>query len=342
MSSFYDQVIDSAEAARIERCTNLVLGSLKRWLASWQSGHGNGVFKSLTYARSDWTEGDYASFMTDLEHGFFHGVVSALLAFTMMPADPVTDPIMAASCFLHDAVRATRHTEECHDQAVRKIFPLLTESAYFHSKPLYVDPLVMADRLELYRFEDAADWVNPQGIAFEALGGLDGFKTWLRYVRPVLQLLFLHRNDLWLRHTVEPPHYIDALMRLQGGYKGVASDSWPLIWWSVDGPSWCVETGFIGGRHVDMNSSDRLLFPASDTDVIGLTPWKSQYRFGYFRDHENTADRIPLSAWLFLSEPNNLIHVPNKAGAVTTKNVALLFVELVRKLDAVIKVSINS
>ena len=62
-----------------------------------------------------------------------------------------------SSCILHDFLKST---EDHHDKKLVNYFPMLLSETYDHSNPKNIGCLVLADRIELRRYDDYKSWVD--------------------------------------------------------------------------------------------------------------------------------------------------------------------------------------
>lgn len=97
------------------------------------------------------------SWVEDEEHGLVHGYFVSFFA-TILAPKPCTRLIR--SCLLHDYFKCLGQ-EEHHDKKLKSLNLDLEDATYNHSKPPDEShPLIMADRIELLRYDDWALWVN--------------------------------------------------------------------------------------------------------------------------------------------------------------------------------------
>jgi hypothetical protein len=100
-------------------------------------------------------------YMADIEHGFQHGLAAYVVASLIFPELHESD---IASILLHDFYKASTGIARDHDHLLVKYFSYLTPETYIHSNPPSshnYSPLVIADREELFRYENC-EWVNSE------------------------------------------------------------------------------------------------------------------------------------------------------------------------------------
>ena len=202
--------------------------------------------------------------------------------------------------------------EEDHDSALEKIFPDLLPETYVHAKPpdkFKDSPLIMGDRLELRRFDDYADWVDPDAlVAPNKAAGPGCADLFYSCVRPVLAKLFFGEREIWLRHGLEnrdprykgPDH--DWSLKMypqQGSYFNIRDAALEhgfsvelgrggLSGCMVHGGDWLHVQGIIPiRRFVSCGGSVKLTCSTSDRS-----------EFSTF-DHMCGVGAVPLSEWVF-------------------------------------------
>jgi hypothetical protein len=109
-----------------------------------------------------------AAWQACLEHGSFHGLMTAFCAFAISSEtdfapqpgpwlQPTPGEALLLSCYLHDFARIQGPVEG-HDARLAAYFPDLLPETYEHSAPTRLSTLVKADRLELQRYPDHREW----------------------------------------------------------------------------------------------------------------------------------------------------------------------------------------
>ena len=172
--------------------------------------HSKGIFMSFIQAATPVQHMD--RFFNDTEHGMFHGVMSCYMAFLVSQGRHFPDgerERLFASVLLHDFVRATSEEEKSHDKLLTNVYPKLIPETFIHSAPPEKDKdhdLIIADRLELRRYDDYEDWVDDRFHATmnvlpeETQNYIDYF---YRKQRPCLKIIFESRQKLFIRHGLE-------------------------------------------------------------------------------------------------------------------------------------------
>lgn len=95
------------------------------------------------------------------QHGLIHGYMTTFIASVYYPR---INEKTILSCFLHDYIKCIFNIEP-HDQLLRNFFPNLDEDTYSHAtKPNPNHPLIVADRVELMRFDNYELWLNKDMI----------------------------------------------------------------------------------------------------------------------------------------------------------------------------------
>lgn len=167
----------------------------------------------------------YEKWTTEPEHGFLHGFCTLYMAYCLhpnpqwlwdnlhryerhidrnLPRVTFADNLIV-SCLLHDILKCAGHTEN-HDQMLKNLTDELLPETYTHSNPPDQNNLlVMADRMELQRYQDSTSWidldrVNPQ---IEKYGGRELVNHFYKHIRPAIEKIFVGRKDIWFSHALE-------------------------------------------------------------------------------------------------------------------------------------------
>lgn len=97
------------------------------------------------------------SWVEDEEHGLIHGYFVSFFATILVPRPCAR---LTRSCLLHDYLKCLGQGEQ-HDKKLRLLNLDLEDATYDHSKPSDEShPLIIADRIELLRYDDWESWVN--------------------------------------------------------------------------------------------------------------------------------------------------------------------------------------
>lgn len=108
------------------------------------------------------------NYFSDIEHGFFHGLMVSFICYlindesTLVERNDDLNQIFA-SATLHDFLKPNGIPQKEHDIKLRNYYDKLCEETYSHSNPPETDQnkhLIIADRLELRRYNDYKDWVD--------------------------------------------------------------------------------------------------------------------------------------------------------------------------------------
>lgn len=157
----------------------------------------------------------------DREHGLFHGLCTAIMgAMSVLDRVITTEALIEqfksadpwaskyfTSAILHDFCRGGMGMGAGHDVALAEFFPHMLPETYEHSSPSPAHenkPLILGDRLELLRFAGYESWVDDEKMQQLRHDCNPQFvNIFYRCVRPALELLFFHENEVWLRHGLE-------------------------------------------------------------------------------------------------------------------------------------------
>jgi hypothetical protein len=116
---------------------------------------------------------------------------------------------MFYSCLIHDFYRTFQ--EKDHDKLLRGYYPNCIEETYRHSNPLEKDtdcPLIIADRIELFRFKG----FEVDESVFEGIlepQELDVIKFFYKHFRHKFQTIWDYRHEPWITHYVEDTENYD-------------------------------------------------------------------------------------------------------------------------------------
>jgi hypothetical protein len=188
-----------------------VLAVLGRYLSTMQriAETPGGALQRLAASCAPLRPADLAAWHSCLEHGSFHGLMTAFCAFVLSP-EPACERLLV-SCLLHDFAR-TFGPVEGHDARLADYFPGLLPETYDHSAPKRLSTLVRADRLELQRYPDHREWLIDSMLApcadedqwplIHAFYGI---------VRPALARLVTHRDPTRLDAALLGPAALQFL-----------------------------------------------------------------------------------------------------------------------------------
>jgi len=159
----------------------------------------------------------------EAEHGFLHGFCTLYMAYCLAPdKNKLWDDLkwyerhidrglprfthtdnLIVSCLIHDIIRFVSDDE--HDKNLLTISGELLPEVYSHSNPPSDSLLVGGDRLELMRYADHESWVDKEKLEgyVQTYGGWDLIKHFYTHIRPVIEKLFVGRNDIWFSHALE-------------------------------------------------------------------------------------------------------------------------------------------
>ena len=184
--------------------------------------HNSGNIRKILLGPKDINIEYINNWINDLEHGLFHGIMACLVLFlhdyTLIDKlnksienydkEPNEYEILFTSIILHDFYRTAHNVAENHDELLIEYFPQLRKSTYIHSNPstdYFNDYLIIADRLELYRYEDVDEWLVKDSVFEKYLNNYEWslHSIFYKNVRPALYDLYLNKNERWIRHGIE-------------------------------------------------------------------------------------------------------------------------------------------
>jgi len=214
------------------------------------------------------------NWIRDEKHGLLHGFCTGIISGLLLRGEfleinkCISDPSVTsyksvrfnedisfgglnATCFLHDLLKANgnyhEQEQEVHDRELVRYAPNLIPQAYTHINPLeYNHPFLIADVVELRRYEDYKNWYN-QGkvehlIDEDDLQLIDCFYS---NIRPSLERSFSHRSEAWARHGPESPQNLSVNKYPQGDYEPFAFEIDRLPFNYCYNHGICVRTGFV-------------------------------------------------------------------------------------------------
>tara|TARA_Y100000034_G_C6888397_1_gene408277 strand:- start:947 stop:2224 length:1278 start_codon:yes stop_codon:yes gene_type:complete len=175
---------------------------------------------------------DLENFFNDVEHGFFHGLMTCFVSYLIINGHcesisfygsnrygSVRLEKLFSSCLLHDFLRIKDEYDK-HDQQLYKYFPLLDDVVYNHSNPnknQELHEIIKADRLELRRYGDHLEWLKDTSTVYpkklhqnqyresiylsnEQIDMVDLFYS---KIRPALEHVYKNRGSTWFTHVGE-------------------------------------------------------------------------------------------------------------------------------------------
>lgn len=244
---------------------------------------------------------------------------------------------LIAQCLVHDMGRTVLDDQEIHVDWLRKLFTSLPDYVYNHSAPPiheHVHPMVLADRLELYRFyhEDMfngviMDQFLPPGAAWSRdpntlLG------TVYKYVHPAMLELQEYRSKPWIRHGPEELQVIiDSCNNSEKDWdvkgeivRNASPDAWPAEYWGVSG-CFAAEIGtqpfrypitstyeLSCGGYVRQKGKIGWTRPSGCLYPIGVTPLHHFRKVIRIKDHIGVNHNTKVADWVFLyDKPDDLL-----------------------------------
>lgn len=187
--------------------------------------HAPGGFLYLLGQNPKINKENFTSWQNDLDHGFFHGFCVGFWAFVQqLPEKPIIDSVIIFqgkipvseknldvekifySCFFHDYLKCIGQINE-HDKNLEKIFQMCTPNTYFHENPLEQnnqDFLIVADRIELNRYEDKS-WIDSKILNTSNFikNKKELINLFYTHLRPCIKEIYSNLNNLWISHTSE-------------------------------------------------------------------------------------------------------------------------------------------
>ena len=278
------------------------------------------IFESLKLKR-DIDRSKVIDWVEDLEHGLFHGFCTAFLGAwhewskrkdedfvnvewyksTAHGVNWIFPSKFVASCLLHDFGRFTG-SETRHDAVVCEYFDVLKLVAN-HSQPDQVNSLVIADRLELRRYDDWHQWVEQGKLSvFD-----DNIDVFYEYIRPVLEQVFGHRHALWMRHGVEHKFYMrnnktrDEYLSCQPETPCPHKGHWRAL---LHKNGYSVETGRVPAYFClahNFGFTPNGYLPIDVFFEHGGSLENAEGDAG-FRDHLVAVGKVPIKEWFFLAD----------------------------------------
>jgi hypothetical protein len=177
-------------------------------------GHHKGLINQYLKPITQYKPDMLNNFFSDTEHGFFHGMMASFICFVINEDGKLVEKTSSLekifmSATLHDFLKANGVEQKEHDRQLKKVFPKLCEETYVHSDPpskYHKKHLIIADRLELRRYPDYAEWVDERfHKLYEKMHSSTREMLNLFYdnVRPALEYAFKYKSQPFLRHGTE-------------------------------------------------------------------------------------------------------------------------------------------
>jgi hypothetical protein len=174
LNSLFLTYLDRLEETLCKRCW-YIRKSLDN--STW---HNRGGFVRQMCKGQNIHQEQFEQYKNDIEHGFFHGFIAGFWVFMQLSENgkkiikcfdnfkveystsKLTLENSLLSCFFHDFLKTIGQNDK-HDENLNQYFTELLPETYSHSKPTQESinkPLVVADRIELHRYADAASWID--------------------------------------------------------------------------------------------------------------------------------------------------------------------------------------
>ena len=181
------------------------------------TGHNSGYFNILLRSAKEISDKQIKNYLNDTEHGLFHGLMTSFLCYLINSDKNLIEKKdakkkfeqMFASATLHDFLKCNKFKQEEHDKQLKNYFIHLLDETYVHSDPpeeLKDKHLIMADRLELRRYNNYNLWVDDR---FKRLYEImtpetkDMIDVFYNNMRPALKYLLEKKDDSFIRHGLE-------------------------------------------------------------------------------------------------------------------------------------------
>lgn len=209
--------IDFIELLCCKRCWRLTNKIAKPY------HHHGGILQALSNMRM--SEDEYNAWFTDIEHGFCHGLMVAFLMFLMSDKSslyrevnfdvesayknneyskyPAVETRFLSGLF-HDFQKSIGKPEN-HDAQLKTKFSGFEDVTYRHSNPQEEDlthPLIRADRIELMRYQDFAEWCDLGMLDYKTISKFR-LRHFYVHVRPVIEKVIRDMHDVWISHVIE-------------------------------------------------------------------------------------------------------------------------------------------
>jgi hypothetical protein len=280
-------------------------------LKDWFPMHGTGNFNiSITCASKDWTNkvpgnGDYDNtryylhaggfrhdlpicwidnWVSDLDHGIFHGLMVGFIAYLH---DPLSIAEWLADFVLHDFLKCSMIPD--HDRLLKNYFCLHPET-YHHSLLDDTSPLTIGDKVESLKSGESLP--DHQEM----------IQCFYTRIRGHLEKLFQDRDDVWARHADER-NWGEVFTRIPKeflSHRTHHNKEWPVSHWCPVDENFAVDIGHLLGQDLKAN---RLILDLFQTQALisrrRLIELNKEIRPA--RDHFMVNGRIPVTEWVFVN-----------------------------------------
>ena len=164
----------------------------------------------------------FEKYFEDTEHGLFHGIMCGFIISLIHEDKNMKKEGLCimekeyCSAFLHDFLKCNEFAQEEHDRCLSEFYPELKNETYVHSNPpenLQCEYLIIADRIELTRYEDNKSWVDDRyknifiNLEDNTRCCIEQFYA---KIRNVLLHFFQNSNSIFLRHGLELLNKVDC------------------------------------------------------------------------------------------------------------------------------------
>jgi len=304
--------------------------------------HSNGGFMPVLLECEGITQNELDVWFNDLEHGILHGLIVGMFStyFCKSNRRAMLDEMFRGpdsnysnlkfetsrfllGCLFHDFLRSSG--KEPHDRLLKKLFPRFDNITYRHSTPLSEDeskPLILADRLELLRYENR-DWLDPAKISKSLeLYGPAETEHFYKFIRPLISKVIKYWNDTWFAHT---PEYTIEEVQMGG-------PNFPMKHKSPDG--FAVNIGGLSRHcfnHYLVGYPFKGLIPSSLVKSNGGKLDAGASVGG--RDHPYINGDISLDNWIFIYRDNSIRSCDLVDYTKTTWLSLTLFERLVKVIE---------
>lgn len=335
-------------------------------------GHNKGVINNYLKPKNPISIDFLENYFDDAEHGFFHGLTASFIVYLVNERNYKNNKVdnlekHFASSTLHDFLKCNGYSQNDHDKKLVDFFDKLLEETYSHSDPKdkdYDKHIIIADRLELRRYDDYKDWVDKRFFDLYEMMDEEMLKTinlFYDTVRPALLYFYKNRKKPFIRHGMEhidrktykkgmifPPQNSYSRFHKKEDYYSIEIDTPPFCS-TVD--SYKVYKGLYNDKqngccsnHDGFVQWNRLKGFITNDDFKDCG---GEICISNKRDHLYATSQIELSNWTFMYQNvewkiyekkyNPCIHVDQLIGEgcrVVSQETVYLFFQLVKILQS--------
>ena len=226
-----------------QKCHTQFSGDVCNYRTKWKN-HNKGALVRILADGPRIDSQSVLKWSKDVEHGLFHGVMTAFIAMMFKHPDGIPEHIfeeqtsskintaitaderIVVTCLVHDFVKSS-FEKEPHDFLLKDYFYNLSDIVYSHSSPKDINELIVADRWELLRYPNWKDWVDFDMLNHFSHKTTSMLIAFYSHLRPALEKMIFYKDDVWFRHSPERMWVNDSFPNLNSHSNYPPKGFWP-------------------------------------------------------------------------------------------------------------------